>query len=236
MASASAPCFLATTEPTKPTVSDLQRLLETRVHIVSGSLAVSPGHVTEQFATPAAALAATRPWLRRLPDPLLALWLAAPGGDVILNAGLHGFVPGDSAYQGRTLLDVAWLKLAVYADDPVAFLTPLGHLIAHLLGWGSGLSSYSGTQAQPALDAPAPVLRAWDQFVNGVQSCFRAGYGLSTAAQTDVTAYLAEGIAAYLDDRRRLNVRDPRLHKLLASTVFRETSYSARTGLPHREQ
>lgn len=217
-------------------MSDLQRLLETRVHIVSGSLAASPGHVTEHFATPAAALDATRPWLLHLPDPLLAQWLAAPGGHVVLNAGQHGFVPGDNIYQGRTLVDVAWLKLAVYPDDPVAFLAPLGHLIAHLLGWSSGLSSYSGAQAQPTLDPAAPVLRAWEQFVSGVQSCFRAGYGLGTAAQTDATAYLAEGIAAYLDDRRRLNIRDPRLDKLLASTVFRETSYSARTGFPHREQ
>lgn len=211
-------------------MSDLQRTLETRVHIVSGSLAASPGHVIEHFATPADALAAARLWLQRLPDPLWRRWLAAPGGHIVLNAGQHGFVPGDSIYQGRTLMDVAWLKLAVYPDDRVMFLTPVGHLIAHLVGWGSE------TKAQPALVAPAPALRAWDQFVSGVQSCFRVGYGLSVAAQSDVTGYLAEGIAAYLDDHRRLNVRDPRLEKLLAATLFRETSYFVQTGLPRREQ
>ena len=211
-------------------MSDLQRILETRVHIVSGSLAVSPGHVTEHFASPAAALDVARSWLQRLPDALQARWMAAPGGHLVFNAGQHGFVMGGSVYQGRTLLDVAWLKLALYPDDRVAFLTPVGHLIAHLVGWGSG------TKAQPALVVPAPVLRAWDQFVGGVQSCFRAGYSLNAAAQSDATVYLAEGIAAYLDDRRHLNVRDPRLEKLLAATLFQETSYFAQTGLPSREQ
>ena len=219
-------------------MSDLQRILETRVHIVSGSLAVSPGHVTEHFASPAAALDVARSWLQRLPDALQARWMAAPGGHIILNAGQHGFVLGESMYRNRTLVDVAWLKLAVYPDDRMVFLTPVGHLIAHLVGWGSG------TKARPALVAPAPVLRAWEQFVSGVQSCFRAGYGLTPAgsasdgpaARFDATIYLAEGIAAYLDDRRRLNVRDPRLEKLLAATLFQETSYFVQTGFPSREQ
>ena len=56
-------------------------------------------------------------------------------------------------------------------------------------------------------------------------SCFRGGYGRSQAARTDVTAYLAEGIAAYLADRSGLNVSDPRLEKLLAATVFNPAMY-----------
>lgn len=189
------------------------------MHIVSGSLAASPGHVTEHFATPAAALSAAGSWLQRLPDPLFVCWLASPGGHIVLNADRHGFAQGESMYQGRTLVDVAWLRLAVYPDDRVGFLTPVGHLISHLVGWGSG------EQGQPAFVAPAPALRAWDQFASGVQSCFQAGYGLSAASRSDTTVYLAEGIAAYLDDRRRLNVRDPRLEKLLAATLFRESAY-----------
>jgi len=68
-------------------------------------------------------------------------------------------------------------------------------------------------------------LKAWSQFESGVQSCFRAGYGLSPAARSDPKAYLIEGVAHFLADRRSLNLNDPRLEKLLAATLFNQASY-----------
>ncbi len=201
-----------------------QRVLQARTHIVAGSLAASPGHIVEHFPTPAAALNSLVPWLQGLPDPLLAHWLAIPGGHVVLNAERHGFTRGESTYGDRTLEDVAWLRLALYPQDRLAYLSPLGYLIACLLGWPVG---------GPA--SRAPILKAWEDFTLGVQDSFRPGYGLSDKARTDETAYLAESIAAYLDDRRSLNARDPRIEKLLAATVFKASSYLASPKPPKPE-
>ncbi len=186
-------------------------LLYPRIHILPGALARSPGHVSEHFANPASALSGVLSWLQDLPEPLVERWLAAPGGHIILNDQQHGFVSGDNTFRNRTLVDVAWLKLA-FVSEGVRFLTPVGHLIARIVGWEQG------TEAEPAL-------KGWDQFEGGVQSCFRAGYGISAEAQQDVGAYLAEGIAHYLTDRRSLNQHDPRLERLLAVTLFNPKAY-----------
>ena len=189
----------------------LQNRLYPRIHILPGALARSPGHVSEHFSNPASALSGVLSRLQDLPEPLVERWLAAPGGHIILNDQRHGFVSGDNTFRQRTLIDVAWLKLAFIADS-VRFLMPIGYLIARIVGWEQG------TEAEPAL-------KGWEQFESGVQSCFRAGYGISAEAQQDVNAYLAEGIVHYLTDRRSLNRHDPRLEKLLAAALFDSKGY-----------
>ncbi len=181
-----------------------------RIHILPDALARSPGHVSEHFTDSASALSGVLDQLRDLPEPLVSRWLAASSGHIILNNQQHGFIPGENTFRQRTLEDVAWLKLALIAE-PVRFLTPVGRLIACIAGWGQETKSET-----------AP--KGWEQFESGVQSCFRAGYGISAEAQQDIDAYLAEGIAHYLSDRRSLNQQDPRLEKLLASTVFDPTT------------
>ena len=178
-----------------------------RVHISPDALARSPGHVAEHFATVSDALAATLALLRPLPEGLIERWLATPRGHVVIDARRHGFAAGKSRFRGRTLQDVAWVKLTLLVDDPVAYLAPVGALIARIIGW-----------EQP--DARAD--QRWRDFERGVQSGFDAGYGRSDAARADVNAYLAEGVAWYLADPRGLNIADPRLHKLLRATVFSE--------------
>jgi hypothetical protein len=182
-----------------------------RIHIQPDALARSPGHVSEHFANSASALSGVLDQLRDLPEPLIKRWLIEPSGHIILNNQQHGFVPGDNMFRQRTLVDVAWLKLAL-VNDAVRFLTPVGTLIARIVGW----------EQTTAIE---PALRGWEQFVGGVQSCFRAGYGISAEAQQDAGAYLAEGIAHYLTDRRSLNRHDPRLEKLLATIIFNPSAY-----------
>ena len=183
-----------------------------RIHISPEALARSPGHVSERFATGVAAMQATLAYLRPLPPTLVQRWLAQERGHIVIDASQHRFEPGSCAFRGRWLEDVAWVKLALLVDDPIRFLTPVGALIAHLIGWGET----PGRDAQP-----------WRDFVRGVQSGFEAGYGRSDAARCDVDAYLAEGIAWYLTDRRGLNVENPRLEKLLRATVFNNAWHSS---------
>ena len=183
----------------------MQEALFTRIHIAPDALARSPGHVTERFRTGVEAMRATLSLLRPLPHALAERWLAEPRGHIVIDAVRHGFEPGAGVFRARALEDVAWVRLALLADDPVAYLTPVGALIARLIGW-------AGT--------PERAGQAWRDFARGVRSGFEAGYGRSDAARTCEDAYLAEGIAWFLVDRRDLNASDPRLEKLLRATVF----------------
>ena len=185
--------------------------LAARIFIQPGALAASPGHVSEQFPTATAAMAAMAARLQALPPPLIDRWLADPGGYILLNAARHAFVAGPNPYRGRTLIDVAWVQLRRWRDCAAA-LQPVAALILHLA-------------AGSAAVAPA----GWAQFWAGAHSCFAAGYGRSPAARADVHSYLIEGIADFLCDHPALNVADPRLQKLLAATLFHRdyTAYPA---------
>ncbi|MCO6452051.1 MAG: hypothetical protein J5I90_14805 [Caldilineales bacterium] len=177
-----------------------------RLHILPETLARSPGNISERFANPVNALNYFEALLQTLPQPLIANWLAKPGGHVILNNTRHQFAPGND--PERQLTDIAWTRLA-FISDPIPFLVPTGHLIARLAGWGRKVGA----------------VKNWDSFVGGVYRAFDAGFGLSPAARADVNEYLAEGIAAYLADRKELNRRDPALEKLLRAHLFDERAY-----------
>ncbi len=181
--------------------------LISRVHFESGALARSPGHVRQRYPTPAAAMKATLHYLQPLPEALIARWLAEDRGHIIIQASQHGFELGKSRFRRRWLEDVAWVRITLLVDDPIDYLMPVAALLASLIGWGS---------------TPDQATQPWQDFVRGVRSSFDAGYGRRDEARADVDAYLAEGIAWYLVDRRGLNITNPRLEKLLRATVFNE--------------
>jgi len=182
-----------------------------RIHISPDALARSPGHIRERYGTGIAAMQATWAYLRPLPEALIKQWLARKRGHIIIDAVQQGFQPGTNRFRARQLEDVAWVKLTLLADDPRAYLMPVGALIAHLIGWG---------QTHHRENQP------WRDFLGGVRAGFEAGYGHSSAAQVDMGVYLAEGIAWYLVDRRELNIENPQLEKLLRATVFNNDWYS----------
>lgn len=186
--------------------------LLSRLHILPDTVARSPGHIAEHFATPMAAFAATEHLLRPLPEPLRQRWLTAPEGHIVLNPTVHAFVAGPNHFRGRALTDVAWLTLRCLVDDTISFLTPAGQLIHHLI-----LDRYQLRRE--------PASAVWVSFWGGLQSCHRAGYASTQEAREDIDLYLAEGIARWLADRRGLNMQDPRLEKLLAATLFEATFY-----------
>ncbi|MEM4724162.1 MAG: hypothetical protein QXP01_04050, partial [Candidatus Hadarchaeum sp.] len=54
----------------------------------------------------------------------------------------------------------------------------------------------------------------------GIAELFRLGYGFDAEACRDVRSYFARSLALYLHDRRALNVADPRMERLLRTTLF----------------
>ncbi len=183
-----------------------------RIHLAPDVLARSPGHVSEHFSTGVEAMRATLAYLRPLPRAWVQRWLAQERGHLVIHPTRHGFQAGVQTFRGRALEDVAWMQLSLLIDDPIAYLTPFGMLMAHLIHW----EERDKWQSQ-----------AWRDVARGVQSGFEAGYGRSEAAREQIDIYLAEGIAWYLVDRRALNIANPRLEKLLRSTLFRDDWYQA---------
>lgn len=182
------------------------------LHILPDALAQSPGYVAEHYPTPMAALRATERLLSPLPEPLRRGWLAGSDGHVVINISQHAFIPGPNQAHKRLLEDVAWVQASRLVTDPAGFLTPVGHLIHHLIldRW------HLPRETNPAI---------WEEFWGGLTSCQRAGYAASHEASEDISLYLAVGIARWLADRRELNLHDPRLEKLLAVTVFEAAFY-----------
>lgn len=189
---------------------DVRDLLP-RIHTTPDLLAHSPARVAARYETPMAVVKALLQVLTPLPAPLLWHWLQQPGGHIVVNPRRHGYSPDVQPFASRTLQDVAWLKLAYSLSDPLAYLTPVGAFISQLVGWGKPDS--------------AVLLKNWGSFCQGVEGCFRAGYGRSEAARQNIDSYMAEGIAAYLVDRRQLNLQDPALEKLLRATIFQAHAY-----------
>ncbi len=53
-----------------------------------------------------------------------------------------------------------------------------------------------------------------------IATLFALGYGFDAEACRDVRSYFARSLALYLHDRHTLNVADPRMERLLRTTLF----------------
>ncbi len=181
-----------------------------RVHVTPDAVTHSSREVRARFETGVQALKATLAMLEPLPKALVSRWLRTDDGHVIINASQHAFTWEKTDFRGRSWYGVAWVRLSWLLQDPIRYLTPIGILIAHKIGWEQ---------------TPQPQNQPWRDFVQGVLAGFKAGYGRSPSSQHHPIHYLAEGIAWHLVDSRQFNIENPQLQKLLRRTVFSEDWY-----------
>jgi hypothetical protein len=97
----------------------------------------------------------------------------------------------------------------------------VGHLLDHLLGCrgdplGGWLSDGHGLN------------HSWRERGRQVAPLFELGYAIDEVAATSSRQYFARSVAWYIQDRRRLNVTDPLIERLLRQTLFSE-SFCRRT-------
>ncbi len=142
---------------------------------------------------------------------MLDWWRLHPRGHIVIGPIESGYVSGPQAVGQRTLDCVAWVTARdVLARDDL--LDPLASLFDHLLGsdgepGGLWLSDGGGRNA------------TWLEVGARVQRQFALGYAPEAFAG-DLHEYLAWGMRTYLANRQQLNVTDPGLERLLASTIF----------------
>ncbi len=201
----------------------LRSLKRERMHVEPWALERSPARVRQRFAHVWAPVDLLLDHLAAWPAGLLAFWLKEPAGHVILTAGESGYVPEPVPWQGTRLQAVARISPADLLDDARPALEVVAHLINHLLGshgasGGAWLSDGAGVTASlSAVGAQIHALAA-------------LGYG-----PRDPHAYLAWAFAGYWLDRRALNAADPRVERLLRTTICGEPFWERIDGRPDRE-
>lgn len=184
-----------------------------RLHTTPDLLARCSEEVKALWRTPVAAMQHVLAYLRPLPPPLVQAWLQNEAGHILLTAQEHGYTRGPVPWRHGPLLGVAQINLNTSVHEPRHFLFPVGLLLADILQW----------------QTPSSLLKQASAFAAAVERGFAAGYSPYPAAHQNPDTYLAAGIAAYLVDRRQLNVEDPALEKLLRATIFRASSYRSPT-------
>jgi len=186
----------------------LRRLSRERLHVERRALVESAPAVRQHFAhawAPAERLLTLLdPW----PSGLIAYWLGAPAGHVVLASGASAYHPGVYPWQGGQLQGVARIALSDLLDDAAPALRVIGELVDHLLGsGGQGRRLSDGAGTSPELEDVAERLLA----------LVRLGYGPAAPH-----AYFAWAFSLYWIDRRALNVADPNIERLLRTTLCDE--------------
>jgi len=190
-----------------------QRLLHNKIHVADGAYAASGRGVQGRFASGWSAALHVAQLLGGLPDAALGWWAEQPGGHLLLTSGDDGYraalAVDEELRQGVACLPLAWV-IEGNREGLAAALRPLDHLLGCAGAEGHWLSEGGG------------ITPRWARIGGQIAGLFRLGYGESPASRQNAHAYLAEGLALALINRRRLNVNDPKLERLLFASLLSE--------------
>jgi hypothetical protein len=193
----------------------LRALERDRLHVERQALAASSPQVRRRFEHAWAPVERLCEMLAAWPAGLLACWLASPHGYVVLTAGASTYVPAAVPWFDRELQAVSRVSLADLLGDGRAGLMVLAHLVDHLLG-------SHGTPDGPWLSDGAGITARLRAVGEQIARLARLGYG-----PTDPHDYFAWAFTSYWLDRRTLNVADPRVERLLQTTLCDEAFWAA---------
>jgi len=199
---------------TMPDGADLREALwRERFHAEPTCLDLSPRSVRERMETVWDPGRLFLDQIAPLPEGLLRFWLGTPRGHLVFTHEPSRYVPGSQRWGKRTWEAVCFVRVADLLDggEP-AFLT-LAQLLDHLLGSGAVLGGgrfSDGEGACPSLgEAAQRYVRA--------EALHYGHEELGAIAPGD---YWGRCLWLYVSDERRLNVLDPNVHRLLATTLF----------------
>lgn len=213
--------FIPRPQPMKPEIpwgaaaeltAGQRALLHQKIHIRPDALARSRGDLHERLPSAWQAAIEIAHSLRGLPEDALLWWAEQAAGHILLTADERGYrvdpvEHGDDLLRGVALIPLRQI-LGERAQAAMCALQPLDHLL--------GCGGADG----PWLSDGGGVSPRWAQIGGQIASLFALSYGLSEDARNDPHLYLAEGLWTAIHDRRRLNVADPKLARLLQSSLL----------------
>lgn len=192
--------------------SSLRLLLQQKIHVTADAYAGSGRAVQARFPSGWSAAIETARLLAQLPEEAIHWWAEQPQGHLLLTAGDDSYA--DSlVVDGVELGGVARLPIGGLIDESSRALAAALRPLDHLLGCG-------GRADGRWLSDGGGITPRWQQVGAQIAALFVLGYGATEASRQDPHAYLAEGLALALRDRRQLNAQDPKLERLLSASLL----------------
>ena len=193
----------------------LRQLKRERLHVDPQALEASPSHVRQRAAHAWAPADLLLEHFADWPAGLIAYWLAAPAGHVVLTGGPSHYLPGVMPWPAGSLEGVALVSVSDVLDRPRAALETVAQLLDHLLG-------SPGAPDGPRLSDGAGSTAALCDVARRLQALAALGYGPRAPH-----AYFAWAFAGYWLDRAALNTADPNVERLLRTTLCSDEFWAA---------
>jgi len=192
-----------------------QRLKLSKIHLTPRLLERCPRRVARQFDSLWAPVEEFAQRLHPLPTALVQFLTHTPRGHIVLTAGVSSYEVGAQSLRRQELEAVAFISLTDLVEEPLHALHVVGHLLDHLLGC-QGAPQGGWLSDGHALSPP------WVEIGQQVPELFELGYAIDQIAAANPRQYFAQSLAWYIQNRRRLNVADPLIERLLRQTLFSE--------------
>jgi hypothetical protein len=192
-------------------------LLHEHIHLAPAAWTRAPASVRASFNSPFEPAQRLAAKLERLPPSLLTWWAALPGAQILIG-DQRGYTPGRLPDDPHNRANVAQITLADLTN-PVGGLGDAWFWIAHLLDHHLGCL---GTADGAWLSDGAGFTPRWHEVGQRIAALARLGYSPQLGTAANPHNYLAAGVALFMADRAALNVQDPKLERLLATTLLHE--------------
>jgi len=207
----------------------LRQLITEKTYIERQALRLSPPAVRRHYDHAWAPVQQLEKVLRPCPEGLLRWWAESPRGYLILTHLPSHYVEGSQVVREETVENVAYVCLNDLHRDPQIALQAVASLLDHLMG-------SNGVPKGGWLSDGTGVLPALEDIGQKVREYAALGYLEDIVGLSDSRGYFAASFAMYLSNRRDLNIADPRIEKLLHTTLLSESFWKRIVpDLPHTD-
>ncbi len=195
-----------------PASNPRQLLLHRKIHVADGAYTQSGRGVRARFSSGWSAAIELADRLADLPEAAIDWWAAQPNGHLLLTAADDTYATS-LLVEGEIVQGVAALPIFWLIEDPSRALAAALRPLDHLLGC-------AGEKNGPWLSDGGGITPRWQWIGEQISRLFPLGYGGTEASRQDPHAYLAQGFALALTDRRSLNAADPKLERLIGASLL----------------
>lgn len=208
-------------------LSPSQRLLlQNKIHVSAAAYAQAARAVQRRFPSGWSAALAVTALLSGLPEIAVRWWAGQPDGHILLTADEDSYL-FSAGVDGKELLAVACVPMNWLTTDKTGVLAAALRPLDHLLGC-------DGAADGRWLSDGGGVTPRWQQIGAQIARLFPLGYGESEASRLHPHAFFAEGLAQAITHRQSLNTSNPKLERLLGSSLLSPTFWQR--NLPRTEK
>lgn len=195
----------------------IRRLMVTKMGLDPGVLRQADPALAGQYDSQWAPVERLTSLVSALPAGALHFLANHPEGRLRVSSR-SGYVAGEFTWREQLHRNVAFFSL-YDLESPFTCMCITANLLDHLLGChgeadGRWLSDGGGT---------TPDLETTGSEINQL---YHLGYGIDEEARQAPSDYLARSLAWFIEDRRALNVADPRMERLLGRTLMNESFWT----------